>query len=1092
VTRRLFRSGESEYRINGARTRLMDIQNLLRLGNVGARSYATIEQGRIDQVLNAKPKERRSLIEDAAGVSGYKHKRRLAELKLEATHANLLRVHDIVTEVERQITSLKRQAAKARRYRRLREELRERESIRLARQALEMDRELTRAREVEAQARDAESEATATLAQLEADLVGSREALESAERELRDVAERQHRCEIEIDRGEGQVRACRERIAESEASSQRQREDADALEERERDACARTESQREELTAVRSEQNRVQEEVTRRQSELERLEAEQKILRDEIEALRSRQFESMSHAADLRNRIRSVEETIERNAARRDHVQADHASTVESSERSAIRAAECETAAAEHEVELERLRVTFRDGEEELREARRRHDAAVEAFAGAREGENSAAAKLASLEDVETRFTGVSDGVKTLLASGAASGIRTHGVVADYVEASREVEGAAECYLEWFLPAVILEDDSDARRAVELLRSSGAGRTALVSRTHPTGAPAVGIAGNGRSSLSAELLRDERVLGRLRDSLKLHSAANGAVAERIGDAVLVDSIESALDLHRRYPGVDYITPDGDVVYVSGVISAGGKRAGDQGLLAHRRRLADVRVEFEAAAARATERQAAMDAGRSDVERLDATVAETRTRLDAAEREGMELRVEVQRRTEEAAQLERRRSVLAEELRGLRAEDDPLAEVLRLAVEEARSAEETHREAELSLRDRMGRHDRGDEELKSRLERAVEMRTRAESGGQRLAAFEQEARVLAERAEEFRSRREQLAGGSVTEAEKARTASELLASTDLELAIRLKERATIAAETTRRDAEIAELREGRTRLDEQTRVARTAVETLREHTREAELSRTRTDAAREHLDTLCLQELELSASEVLASVDSVEDVDLEALEAEVARIKERIERVGPVNMTAIEEFSELEERNTFLTAQRADLDRSIESLKESIRRINRQSRKRFEEAFEAIRRNYQEIYKLLFSGGRADLRLEEGEDVLECGIEILAQPPGKRLTGVHLLSGGEKALSAIALLFAIFRYQPSPFCLLDEVDAALDEANVGRFTRMVAEYAKNTQFLIVTHNKVTMESANLLYGVTMEERGISKLVSLQLQ
>jgi chromosome segregation protein len=216
------------------------------------------------------------------------------------------------------------------------------------------------------------------------------------------------------------------------------------------------------------------------------------------------------------------------------------------------------------------------------------------------------------------------------------------------------------------------------------------------------------------------------------------------------------------------------------------------------------------------------------------------------------------------------------------------------------------------------------------------------------------------------------------------------------------------------------------------------------------------------------------------------------VDLEALEAEVARIKERIERVGPVNMTAIEEFSELEERNTFLTAQRADLDRSIESLKESIRRINRQSRKRFEEAFEAIRSNYQEIYKLLFSGGRADLRLEEGEDVLECGIEILAQPPGKRLTGVHLLSGGEKALSAIALLFAIFRYQPSPFCLLDEVDAALDEANVGRFTRMVAEYAKNTQFLIVTHNKVTMESANLLYGVTMEERGISKLVSLQLQ
>ena len=231
----------------------------------------------------------------------------------------------------------------------------------------------------------------------------------------------------------------------------------------------------------------------------------------------------------------------------------------------------------------------------------------------------------------------------------------------------------------------------------------------------------------------------------------------------------------------------------------------------------------------------------------------------------------------------------------------------------------------------------------------------------------------------------------------------------------------------------------------------------------------------------------------AAAEALAAGPLPEEdpAALGDLEAAIADLKAKIEEIGPVNMMAIDEFGELEERHRFLTAQRDDLQQAMESLRETIRRINRSSRERFVEAFEAIRISYQEIFKTLFNGGRADLKLEEGEDVLECGIEILAQPPGKRLSNVSLMSGGEKAMSAIALLFAIFRFQPSPFCLLDEVDAALDDVNVGRFTRMLREYAGSTQFVLITHNKRSMESANVLYGVTMEEPGVSKLVSLQL-
>jgi chromosome segregation protein len=349
--------------------------------------------------------------------------------------------------------------------------------------------------------------------------------------------------------------------------------------------------------------------------------------------------------------------------------------------------------------------------------------------------------------------------------------------------------------------------------------------------------------------------------------------------------------------------------------------------------------------------------------------------------------------------------------------------------------------------------------------------------------------------LSESASDLRVRLEKAQDEIQTAQRRATDARSLQARTEATLAEHLAERRTIKGQVARTEHEIEELERGVAVQDGETSKARQQLESLRETTRQTELERTRVESARDHLDDLCRQELGVTAEqavhEATESGTELENVDLEELEAAITEIKEKIERIGPVNMTAIEEFAELEERHTFLAAQRQDLDRSMESLKETIRRINRSTRDRFAEAFESIRTHYQEIYRLLFNGGRADLRLEEGEDVLECGIEILAQPPGKRLANINLLSGGEKALSAIALLFAVFRYQPSPFCLLDEVDAALDESNVGRFARMLEEYARDTQFIIVTHNKLTMESADLLYGVTMEEPGVSRLISLQL-
>jgi len=1095
VTRRLFRGGDSEYLLNGKRARLKDIQDLLEQGHVGARTYATIEQGRIDQILNAKPKDRRLIIEDAAGIGGYKHKRRLTEMKLEATQANLLRVNDIIIEVERQIRSLKRQAGKARRYRKLRDELRAQERVQFAVRSRRLDRELDAARDAESQTREQEAEGAARLSKLEVQLLEERGALDEANKGLREAADRLHRLEIEIDREEGQIRACDERISEATETETRQSGEADSLAGRLDEVAERVAAQEGRVEHVTGEVERIRSGLSRQQSLLDEAEGTQRSLRQAVEDLRRRQFEAMNGAAHSRNRMQSAQEAKERNAAQRQRLEAECLAASHDLTRLSSETATIGEQYEAQQREVEGLREGFAGCERRLHESRERHTLALEALTGAREQEQSAVARLATLEDVSTRFAGVSDGVRSLLNEGEAAGLQTRGVVADFIEAAADVENAAEGYLESFLPTVILETDDDVCRAADMLRTEGTGRTSLICRSQPAGSLAVGTTPNGKGEIPAEVLADVRVSGRLRERLTLRSSANGFIKDRLGDALVVDSLATALDLHRRYPEVDYLTADGDVVYASGVVHAGGRAAGDQGLLAHQRLIREGRDSVELLSASAIEHQQRVDSSRSEVERLEEELRGVRHDLDEAQRRMVELEMLNKRTAEDHERSGRRSGVLEDELGSLREEAEQLqvslselsGEVER-AEAECTSLEDEHRTNAVVL-------DEHETRLREESERVAALRENLAARVQNLEAAEQEHARLVENATELRTRLEGARSEIDTARRRALDSSELKARTEVALATHLEDLKLVRAHVAETENSIAELGRRVAEQDEASKSSRQHLEGLRESTRQTELERTRVESAREHLDDLCRQELGVTATEAVRDATEagaeLDDVQLEDLDAAVVDIKEKIERIGPVNMTAIEEFAELEERHEFLATQRNDLDRSMESLKEAIRRINRSTRDRFAEAFEAIRAHYQEIYKLLFNGGRADLRLEEGEDVLECGIEILAQPPGKRLANINLLSGGEKALSAIALLFAVFRYQPSPFCLLDEVDAALDESNVGRFARMLGEYAQNTQFIIVTHNKLTMEAADLLYGVTMEEPGVSRLISMQL-
>ncbi len=1093
ITRRLFRSGESEYLVNGKRSRLKDIVELLRDGHVGARTYATIEQGKIDQVLNAKPKDRRALIEDAAGISGYKHKRRLAELKLDATRANLLRVNDIVIEVQRQINSLKRQAAKARRYRKLRDELRGKERVRFSRQAHELEQQLEKLRTAEREAHDREAEAAATLGKLDADLVTERESLEQASQEFRNASESLHQREIEIERSETQIRSCRERIAESHDVIERQQQESERLTERLDIAATQGREHQDKITAGAGDLARLIENLAARQAELETATEAQRTLREEIETLRKSHFDAMSRGSEIRNQIRSTEEALERSHQQRQRLEAEQHAAQADWSRVKDRATALSTEWETHEARLAALRTEFAQGEADLKSARERQEVDIEALSAARQRSKSALAQLSTLEDLSTRFAGVSDGVKSLLGGGRSSGIRTHGVVADYVEASRDVEGAAESYLQWLLPTVILEDDADASRAANMLREEGAGRTTMLCRSQP------GPGTNGHGTLPAEVAADSRIKGRLLDQLTVKSQVNGVVAERIGNAVLVDDLDAALELHRKYPKVDYLTSDGEVVYASGIISAGGKKSGDEGLLAHNRRTEEVRREAAQAEVDTEAVGRRVEETRSELVRLEVEVRQRRTALDDAERRGVELQHKVEQSKDETERSGRRSEVLTDELNAIATQIAPLKQALETILGDRELAEEEHQALESRLKESLSRLESDEATRNDLVARVTDLRAEEAAGRQLQESLENEGRRLAEAVAELEARIAGIRTEIDAAGQRRRTSDELLARTESELVDHLEAQKAQVESAKTMEEQIVQRREDLGAKENSLRDLRTQLEACREGTREAELQRTRVEGDRQHLDDLCRQELGMPAldaampeDEDAPAVQLDEEIDLQALQVDIEDIKQKIERIGPVNMTAIEEFSALEERNEFLTSQRQDLQNSMDSLTNTIKRINRDSRQRFIEVFEQIRQSYQEVFKLLFSGGRADLRLEEGEDVLECGIDILAQPPGKRLTGVHLMSGGEKALSAIALLFAIFRHQPSPFCLLDEVDAALDDANVGRFARMVQEYAKNTQFILVTHNKLSMDAADLIYGVTMEEPGVSKLMSMQLE
>jgi chromosome segregation protein len=1085
VSRRLFRSGESEYLLNGRKVRLRDIHEMLQAARVGATTYAVIEQGKVDAILSAKPRDRRQLIEEAAGIIGYKQKRHLTELKLEATQANLLRIHDVILEVRRQINALKRQAARARRYSRVRDELRGLESRILAARARALQADAERARAALGEAQEREAQAAATLARHEAELEAAREGRRGVEAAIAGAREEMHRLAREVDHEESVIREEAGRAEEARREAARLAAEMEAAAARLEEAAGVRASREAALTSI-------DEELARLETALASLGTEETAIRDRaneseryLESRRAEQVGGAARLAGITNTLAHLQKELERLEGRGQRLGAELDEARREERDLAARTDEARehgrTAAGARESALEaaeRRRKETRDQEESLR-------ALAESVAVKREDLARLDERVRSLEDVEHRLAGIGAGARWLLTGQAGRGAEVRGVVADFLDVRPESEKAVEGYLGPFLAAVVVPTGDSALSLVGDLHRAEAGRAVFAPEeaTAPAGA-------DGAAELGA-LASEPGVLGRLAELVSTTNGISHLLSRRLAGAVLVKDLRAALDLARRHPGRDYVTPAGEVVARDGTIEGGHGVGSEDGLLARRRLLESTRASRQ----QAFEALASAEEAKSllEVERDKGTreLEQAERRLQEAERGAALAQERESGLTAEKERGAKRAVVLEEEIAALRAET-AATEAQRLADAAAhQELEESLARETLALDARRREMDVLREQAdalagrlaEERLARAAVRERRRHTADDvvrfagEIAGMEDARRLAGERREEALARA--AASDAAGVAARDRLAAHMTAHAEAQSAFASAEEALRAC-----DAAGEALEEG-------ARAARAVLDAAREARRQSEMAAAYAESELRHLDERSRTTLDEDLASLLARVPEEPDVDLTALDEETASLRSKIDAMGPVNLLAIQEFQELEERYAFFEKQEKDLTDAIESLKETIRRINRTSRERFLEAFEAVRANFNETFSLLFGGGRGDIRLMEDEDPLDCGLEINVQPPGKRLQSLMLLSGGEKALSAIALLFAIFRYQPSPFCLLDEVDAALDESNVRRFTRLLKEFAHMTQFIVITHNKRSMEAADTLYGVTMDEPGISKLVSVNL-
>lgn len=1081
VTRRLFRDGTSEYLINKTQVRLRDITELFLGTGVGTKAYSIVEQGKIGQIVSARPEDRRIFLEEAAGITKYKQRRKQAERKIELTRQNLLRITDIVNEIERSRNSLKRQVAKAERYLDYRREL---EDLSLH-EASHKYLEFVVTSRVQAELYEENSTKAETLrGQLESldnGLEDQRLAALELESETDETAKAAFEADNEASTFLAEGERCRDRLTHlNDKLAAIEIEQKDVAE---RIATLLTEQEELERRATelgRDQQAREQDAAAEIES-LDILRVEEQRAGEQVQSLRARVGQASNQAAAASARLDALEQKHSDLRSRRDRLETDLVNL--STELSEL---EARRTALEHSVaellEGKRLSVEERAALElsvnELRARLFESERAVDA------SKNELGVKrnrLRALEDLHRKHEGVGVGARALLSFGDPAVL---GLVADRIEAPTEIQNALAGLLGERLQYAVVSDLVRGVALLERLRCDKRGRAHVISACPPY------IAGR-RPALPAPDSQDGAgVVGYLIDLLRYAPQDEALARSLVGEAIVVDSAEAALRLMPRLGDCTFVTLNGTVIRPGGIVGGG---TGDEiaahlveqkrelrvlgeevvKLEAHHTRIAD---EHTALRARFAETSAALEHARQvahqgelahvtaekDLTSTLDQLARSTTRRDALQRDFGEIEQKL-----EACRTEAETSTLA--LDELHTEVTRLNEELGRASESAaewrervaaQSSTVTERKIRLAqvreqieaAKSALERSERSLMDLDTRAKRLIDdARESAVAFGETAARamLAQEGRInAAARAKEFHSRLEDM-----------------------------RERLDVLRRT------LAEREQG-------LRSVREELETVDSVVRTAEMALTRLRIEHDHLLQAVREKFRgLELPTVIGDYHLRPQPDPEQ-HRRIEELTQLIDRMGPVNLDARAEYDDAERRYVELHSQKVDLEKALDDLEKAIKLMNKDSRKRFREAFDAVNELFKKTFTRNFHGGRAELILTDPEDLLATGVDIVAQPPGKKLGNIELMSGGEKALTATSLIFAIFQYKPSPFCILDEVDAPLDEANVGRYNDAIRAMTARSQFIVITHIRKTMQSVDTLYGVTMGEPGVSRIVSVK--
>jgi chromosome segregation protein len=1120
IARRLYRTGESEYEMNGKTSRLRDIQDLFAGTGLGGAHYAIIEQGRIGQVLSAKPMDRRALIEEAAGVSKFKLRQRASELKLEAAQHNLARVSDIIAEVERQVGALKRHAARSRRYQRLRQEMRE-----LMRAVFIADYRVTAQKIQELEAKllstdQSENHLKAQIAAMDRSRQQAVAHLEQLESSLAGAHAATAQANLQVEKTRQQMAYWQEQSQSLEARAAQFSRDQAAIRERERLIT-------QEIARLNAEVKLTSEEIDAEACSLSQLETlfQQQLIQDnQLESELEQSQRLVTEAATQRERwsqlVRQFQEAVARCEQSIAGLTSEQQRTAEQARlfsQEEFEISQIHTAQLAQQAELK----AHRSFTITLQQAKTQEIIQLEEQLKRQQKDLiSLDQRLKSLKELDERRANYSEPVQAIMQAvrdnSPIINFNIIGTLADYIKVSPQDEEIIEIGLREELQYLIAPTFEDALEAISFLKREKLGRaTFLVLHSKPLPRPLP------EPAAALPLIRLIDLLG-LKPELQIIIQQ---ALPRLTQTVITNEINQAISdsISSNGKGHSFLTSSGEFISAGHIISGGSMAEQQTGILALKREIKSLQNE---------------------VEQLDLHVAQTEQQYQVLKAEGEQYALQLADLDARLQEVDKILALNQGQKEQVTREQERTATHLRVIEKEIKQAQQERLEYGNKLQHAESEWNLAQEQLLAAQNRTAETqeivaatRRKAAERNQELSRRRADFAAKSERrkgllndlkrleneAQDIHNRLSRSQMEAIETKECQESLAQSLANAESEVKVLMLQWQEKTAAVEKLQMETSAAKESLQTHENQLKQLRDSLLNLHENRTALEVTRAKLFAHLEHIAHTCVTELgeslpELAAKdgptnaqtmppsvgngETLSLTEFEEDeelfsyqlptaFDLEAAQNRLQELRQKIDAMGPVNLLALEELTEAEQRLVFLLEQKTDIERAVADTLSVIAELKRRSREQFLLVFHEINQNFTEMFLELFGGGHGEMRLIDESDALESGIDIIAQPPGKRLQNVLLLSGGEKAMAALALIMGIFKFRPSPFCLLDEVDAPLDDVNISRFADKILEMSSQTQFLVITHSKRTMEAAKSLYGVTMQDPGVSKLISVRL-